>query len=139
MNRLRHMRCYLAGPMDRVPDGGETWRNQLIPFLAERGVAIFNPCNKPISEGIEDAKIRKRLEKYKKQGKFDKVRKEFKLIRHIDLRMVDVTDFTIVNIDLNHYPCGTDEEWVPANRSKKPIIFRCEQGKKHIPGWLFGV
>jgi len=61
-----------------------------------------------------------------------------KTIRSVDLRLVDISDFLIVNIDLNIHPCGTYEEIFWANRQKKPIIIHITQGKNNTPDWLFG-
>ena len=61
-----------------------------------------------------------------------------KTIRSVDLRLVDISDFLIVNLDLDHYACGTWEELFLANRSKKPIVIHIEQGKQNTPDWLFG-
>ena len=61
-----------------------------------------------------------------------------KEIRNVDLRMVDISDFLIVNIDLDIYPCGTMEEIFLGNREKKPIILHMKQGKQNTPDWLFG-
>ena len=32
-NKLQGMRTYLVGAMDRVPDGGVGWRNEITPKL----------------------------------------------------------------------------------------------------------
>ena len=61
-----------------------------------------------------------------------------KTIRSVDLRLVDISDFIIVNLDLDVHPCGTLEEIFWANRQKKPIIVHMVQGKVHTPDWLFG-
>ena len=61
-----------------------------------------------------------------------------KIIRSVDLRMVDIVDFLIVNIDIETYTCGTPEEYFWANRCKKPIICRIVQGKENTPDWLLG-
>jgi nucleoside 2-deoxyribosyltransferase len=61
-----------------------------------------------------------------------------KTIRAVDLRLVDMSDFLIVNLDINTHPCGTLEEIFWANRQKKPIIIHMEQGKNQTPDWLFG-
>ena len=41
MNRLKNTICYLCGPMDRVADGGVTWRRNLTPKL----IPVKNPQN----------------------------------------------------------------------------------------------
>ena len=51
---------------------------------------------------------------------------------------LDISDFLIVNLDLDTHPCGTYEEIFWANRQKKPIIIHTVQGKEHTPDWLFG-
>ena len=61
-----------------------------------------------------------------------------KTIRSVDLRLVDISDFIVVNLDLNIHPCGTYEEIFWANRQKKPVIMRVLQGKENAPDWLFG-
>ena len=61
-----------------------------------------------------------------------------KEIRAVDLRMVDTSDFIIASLDLNVHLCGTLEEIFWANRQKKPILIRMEQGKKNTPDWIFG-
>ena len=58
INRLKGMRTYLAGAMDRVPDGGVVWRDKITPLLESKGVVVLNPCDKPVEVGIEDASTR---------------------------------------------------------------------------------
>jgi hypothetical protein len=138
MNRLRNQRVYLAGAMDRVPDRGTTWRDYITPYLEEFGVHVFNPIKKPTDVGLEDdetAKIKKQL---KQSQKYDELSALMKVIRSVDLRLVDISDFMIVNLDLDIHPCGTYEEIFWANRQKKPIIVHMVQGKQNTPDWLFG-
>ena len=49
MNRLEGMRAYLAGAMDRVPDGGVGWRQEIHPTLKRFGIRVLDPCDKPIN------------------------------------------------------------------------------------------
>lgn len=136
MGRLKLQRVYLAGAMDRVKDGGVGWRDAIEPWLESRGVITYNPCNKPIDIGLEDADVRKTINEMKNRGEYDKIRPLYQDIALIDLRCVDIVDFLIINIDLDIHPCGTYEELFLANRSKKPILIRIEQGKKNTPNWL---
>ena len=138
MNRLKNQRVYLAGPMDRCPDNGKTWRVNLTPILKDMGVQVLNPIMKPINIAKEDEDTRKYKLKLKRNQNFDALTSVMKEIRNVDLRMVDISDFLIVNLDLDIYPCGTMEEIFLANRQKKPIILRVEQGKENTPDWLFG-
>lgn len=138
MNRLRANRAYLCGAMDRVKDGGVGWRNEIGAWLRTRGVIVLDPCNKPIDIGLEDAENRALRHDLKQAGDYAAVARDMKIIRCVDLRMVDLSDFLIVNLDMEVHACGTYEELFLANREKKPVIVRVEQGKNHAPDWLLG-
>lgn len=137
-NRLSGQRCYLAGAMDRVADRGCGWRDAITPFLEQLGVVVFNPLNKPTDVGLEDHETHAIKTKLKAKGKYDELTSMMKTIRAVDLRLVDISDFLIVNLDLDVHPCGTLEEIFLANRQKKPILIHMVQGKGHTPDWLFG-
>jgi len=138
-HRLWGMRCYLIGAMDRAPDNGKGWRQRITPFLQRLGIVVLNPCNKPIDAGRETPADKQRHCELRKRRKYDEYAREIKQLRVIDLRMVDMSDLLIVNIDTNIHACGTYEETSWANRLKNPILIHCEQGKQGIPGWMFGV
>lgn len=138
MNRLKNQRCYLAGAMDRVADRGLGWRAFITPILNNFGVQVFNPLNKPTNIGVEDELVVIKKKKLKEEKKYNELSMLMKEIRAVDLRMVDISDFLIVNLDLNTHPCGTLEEIFWANRQKKPILVHMEQGKSQAPDWLFG-
>ena len=99
-NRLRGLRTYLCGPMDRVADGGVGWRIYLSSYLQKRDVVVLDPCNKPTDMGIEDLENREQRHQWKKDGEYEKIAESMRMIRNTDLRMVDVSDFIIVNLDL---------------------------------------
>jgi nucleoside 2-deoxyribosyltransferase len=138
MNRLKNQRVYLAGAMDRVPDRGATWRDSITPFLSAMGIVVFNPISKPTDIGLEDHDSHAIKVKLKEKQRYDELSSMMKTIRAVDLRLVDISDFLIVNLNLDIHPCGTYEEIFWANRQKKPIIIHMEQGKQHTPDWLFG-
>lgn len=137
MNRLQHTRGYLCGAMDRVVDGGETWRVALQNELADLGVYWLDPTHKPIMIGVEDHETRDKLNSLKMQGRYDELPALVSPIRAVDLRMVDISDFLVVNLDIAVHAAGTYEELFLANREKKPIVVRVEQGKANTPNWLF--
>jgi len=137
MNRLNGMRTYLAGAMDRVPDGGSGWRQKITPTLNEFGITVLDPCDKPAEVGIEDDKTRLVIDKYKRAGEFGKIRENYGVIRTLDLRCVDISDFIIASIDMDVHACGTYEEISVANSQKKPVLVWCQQGKECAPNWLF--
>lgn len=136
--RLSNQRVYLAGAMDRVVDRGTGWRDNITPFLEDLGIIVFNPIKKPTAIGQEDAETHKYKQKLKQEMDYDELSRVMKVIRSVDLRLVDISDFLIVNLDLDIHPCGTYEEIFWANRQKKPIIVHMVQGKQNAPDWLFG-
>lgn len=138
IHRLKNQRVYLAGAMDRVPDRGATWRDSITPFLQELNIVVFNPISKPTDVGLEDTDTHKIKTKLKEMQRYDELTAMMKTIRAVDLRLVDMSDFMIVNLDLDTHPCGTLEEIFWANRQKKPILVHMVQGKNHTPDWLFG-
>ena len=138
MNRLALNRGYLCGAMDRVSDGGVGWRQDLIASLKDLKVFWLDPTRKPIDIGVEDMENRGLRQKAKRAGDFEFVRNQMKQIRPVDLRMVDICDFMVVNLDLAVHACGTYEELYWGNRMKKPILVRVEQGIEHTPDWLIG-
>ena len=135
--RLNGTRTYLVGAMDRVPDSGTGWREDVTPFLEGMGVTVLNPCKKPIDVGVEDDDARLNIEAYKSTGNFDMIREEYGNIRAVDLRCVDISDFIVASIDVDVHACGTYEEITLANRQKKPVLVWCQQGKAKAPNWLF--
>jgi hypothetical protein len=137
-HRLLNQRVYLAGAMDRVVDRGNGWRDKISPFLEDLGIIVFNPIKKPTIVGQEDERTHKYKLKLKKERNYNELSELMKVIRSVDLRLVDISDFLIVNLNLDIHPCGTYEEIFLGNRSKKPIIVHMEQGKQEAPDWLFG-
>lgn len=137
-NKLRGSRCYLCGAMDRVQDGGIGWRTMLRDQLSDLGIHWLDPTRKPINIASEDDISRKLRRKAKMIGDFEALVKEMKPIRCVDLRMVDICDWVAVDLNMDVHACGTYEEIFLANRQKKPVLIRVEQGKKAAPDWLFG-
>jgi hypothetical protein len=68
MNRLQNQRVYLAGAMDRVPDRGNGWRDNITPFLERLGVVVFNPIKKPTNIGKEDEQVQVLKKSYNYQN-----------------------------------------------------------------------
>ena len=139
MNRLKGVRCYLAGAMDRVADGGVHWRKRIKEELADLEIKFFDPTRKPSTLGVEDENTRNLIQSAKAQGDFDRVAEILKPIRRVDLRMIDLSDFLIVFLDKDNNGFGTVEEISLGNREKKPVLV-CQEGGKHLcANWLFGM
>lgn len=136
-NNLKNTKTYLVGAMDRVSDGGISWRNKITPHIEQFGIRVINPCDKPIYGVKENDETRWWIEYYKETRQFEKIKEKFGVIRNADLRCVDISDFIIAHIDLDVHICGSYEEIVTANRQKKPVLVWCKQGKEFAPNWLF--
>jgi uncharacterized membrane protein len=124
--------------MDRAKDAGIGWRRNTRWGMNHLGVQWLDPTRKPIDVGVEDDASRELRKKCKREGNLGPVVDEMKPIRRVDLRMVDICDFLIVNLDMDIHACGTYEEIFLANRQKKPILIHVEQGRNAVPDWLLG-
>jgi len=137
MNRLKNTRGYLCGSMDRSPDNGETWRKLIRHHLSDLGIQWLDPTRKPINIGVEDGKSRRLRREAKLGHDYETVTDEMTPIRKVDRRMVNISDFLIVNIDIEVHACGTYDEFSLANDQEKPVLVHVEQGKTECPDWLF--
>jgi nucleoside 2-deoxyribosyltransferase len=126
--------------MDKAPDQGAEWRVWEGDILEKMGIVVLNPCDKPIDleDGLDIECLQYRT-KLKEDGDYKTIASEMKKVRIVDLRMVDMADFLIVNLDTSIPTCGTHEEISWANRMKNPVLIHCKQGKSEIPDWMFGM
>ena len=138
MNRLKGNRGYLSGAMEFCTDFGAEWRKKIRADLSGVGIVWLDPTDKPI-DVLDEPTLIQNIKTARATGDYPSIARDVKLIRHIDLRMCDIADFLIVNIDLKVPTCGTWEELYTANRAKKPCLVRIAQGKVNAPAWLFGV
>ena len=136
---LRGARVYLSGPMDfvasRTAEKQFGWRNRVSDFLQGMGVTVFDPWFKPDVRGLheygrEDVKSGDQLRErwtYKGGVKGATERawcaRQFWETLHIDLRMVDTSDFTISYCPTNIYSVGTPHEIILATNQHKPVLF----------------
>ena len=137
-NRLYGMRAYLCGAIDRAEDGGINWRDYISNFLSNLNVCILNPCNKPTNKGEEGYIAREKRQQLLNNEQYDELSKKIKILRIIDLRLVDISDFIIFYLDPSIHLCGSYNEVFIANIQKKPILTCVEGGKNNTPHWIFG-
>jgi hypothetical protein len=131
-------RVYLSGPMDFVASREEEmkngWRTRVGAFLRARGCVVFDPWTKPGVRGLDEygregpdtAKARENWT-FKDNPKGAKRRstltgKYWETV-HIDLRMVDTSDFTIAYCPTNIYSVGTPHEIALCRQQRKPVLF----------------
>jgi hypothetical protein len=135
---LKDARVYLSGPMDFVASRAEEakngWRNRVGQFLKSLGVTVFDPWQKPEVRGLYEygregpATSEPRKMWTFEQGKSgadrrSKCAEAFWPALHIDLRMVDTSDFVIAYCPTNVYSVGTPHEIVLARMQRKPVLF----------------
>ncbi|HTI99017.1 MAG TPA: hypothetical protein VL527_09050 [Dongiaceae bacterium] len=136
---LRGARVYLSGPMDyvasRAAERQSGWRNRVSQFLELYGVTVFDPWYKPGVRGLhrygrEDAKSGERIRArwtYARGKKGAQQRawcaRQFWETLHIDLRMVDTSDFSVSYVPTNIYSVGTPHEIIMATLQHKPVLF----------------
>jgi hypothetical protein len=131
-------RVYLSGPMDFVADREYEmkygWRSRIGTILRSVGCVVFDPWQKPEvrglneygREGVDTTRIREAWvfhdgargakARAKLTGKFWET-------LHIDLRMVDTSDFVIAYCPTNVYSVGTPHEIALARLQRKPVLF----------------
>ena len=135
---LEGTRVYLSGPMDFVASRREEmkygWRTRVGAFLRARGCIVFDPWQKPAvrglqeygREGLDTARTRKAWTFEDSRAgakKRAKLADKFWETLHIDLRMVDTSDFTIAYCPTNIYSVGTPHEIALCRQQRKPVLF----------------
>ncbi|MCX6895269.1 MAG: hypothetical protein NTZ16_07185 [Verrucomicrobia bacterium] len=136
---LRGARVYLSGPMDfvasRTAEKKFGWRNRVSDFLQTMDVTVFDPWFKPDVRGLheygrEDVKSGDRIKDiwtFAGGRKGAQARswcaRQFWETLHIDLRMVDTSDFSISYCPTNIYSVGTPHEIITATLQHKPVLF----------------
>ena len=137
-NHLKGARVYLSGPMDFVASRANEkkfgWRNRVGDFLRAFDGVVFDPWFKPAVRGLheygrEDLKsldIREhwtfRRGRRGDEGRAGIAAKFWETL-HIDLRMVDTSDFTIAYVPTNIYSVGTAHEIILSRQQLKPVLF----------------
>ena len=134
---LAGARVYLSGPMDFVASRAKEkqlgWRTRVGQFLHSCGVRVFDPWNKPNIRGLyeygrEDANSLRKREQWtfstKPRGSVTRgeCAASFWETLHIDLRMVDMSDFVIAYCPTNIYSVGTVHEIVVARLERKTVL-----------------
>ncbi len=136
--RLTGLSVYEAGAIDLCPTLGKEWRARYQKRLKkEFGLVVYNPMSKPKGLINEDAQRIAYLKKLKEKELYDEYAREMSLVREIDIRMVNRSDFLIFYLDLDIHTCGSYEEVKITADANKPIMVVCKQGKKNVPGWLY--
>ena len=140
MNELKHTRCYLIGHMQYI--NGRGWRDKVKEELTETGITFFDPYHKPFIHDIpEDEGSREEMLHWMDTEQYDLVAQRMRSVRSYDLRLCDVCDFFIANINPTVASWGSAEEITTVIRQKKPVFLVIDdpKGKKACPLWMLGV
>ncbi|MGB8135775.1 MAG: hypothetical protein WCF15_03210, partial [Pseudolabrys sp.] len=110
------------------------WRNRVSEFLQELGVTVFDPWFKPEIQGVKEyGREDETTAKVRAQWSFDPSEKgasarascadHFWPALHMDLRMVDTSDFIVAYVPTNVYSVGTPHEIILCRSERKPVLF----------------
>jgi len=126
VNMLHGVRVYLSGPMDYIAErqGSEAedgWRRRVGDILTKKyGAIVFTPWNKPPVRGVGPyGREGEEGQDYRKNWTFESgergstgralcSEKAWPMV-HIDLRMVDTSDFVIAYCPTNVYSVALPE------------------------------
>jgi hypothetical protein len=134
MNYLKDRRVYLSGAIDHSPDGGVGWRKAITPKLLELGLQVYDPTQDPKQTKASSCHQLLAEEKY------DEATAVIKSFVRKDLALVDRSDIIIAKISLGITMTGTVDEIITSTRmGHKPTLLFCNEGKKKIPAWYFGI
>lgn len=141
MNRLKGQLCYLAGFIDADPVSARGWREEITTFLNGIEVGVLNPCDKAISNISvrEDEEFVSYINKLKEDGEYEEVTRQMKEIVRVDLKMCDICNFCILNINRNMHMCGSYFEYATLCQQRKPVLVYCEQGIQFVPNFIWGI
>ena len=118
------------------------WRDVLKDKLGELSIKVLSPMHANfVSHTDEAMETHHKLKHLRANGQYDAVAGHMKKIVQQDLRLIDLADFVIFNIEILKPTFGTLHELVVANMQKKPIflIVNHPDGKKATPLWLLGL
>lgn len=139
MNRLKNHVFYLGGPIDNADDFGKGWRTRLTKFLHSHEMGVFNPLDKATGTIDEGEDFVATVQHLKDIGNYEEAEYLMRETVRADLGMLDQSAAMILYIDKNIHMCGSYGEQSQACMRRLPVIICCEQGKKKVPNWLFGI
>ncbi len=129
-------RVYLAGNIENSNDF-KSWRDIIAVRLKKLGIVSLDPTKEVFIKSFkEDIDYRNQLLKMREEGRFDELTEIMKKIVGKDLRMVDISDFTIFYIEPDCPTYGTTHELVNAAMDRKPILMVISD-KRKLPLWYF--
>ena len=128
----------MAGNLEYTSDA-ENWRDRMEASLTEMGVTVLSPI-KPMFDfqEAETPEFRRELLEARSSGDFSYVKERMKPIIERDLRLIDLCDFCVINLEVCKPTFGTIHELVIAEQQQKPI-FLIVRNKRVTPLWILGL
>jgi len=142
MTRKRSI--YLAGAIEKAPDLGATWRNEVSPTLEGLGFKVFNPLKEESTIAkVEQVKATyESWEDYRNATTVEDYTDTLRQIVDLDLDIIAYkTDILFVYWDLYvQQGAGTIGEITIARYLGIPVYIICSPDTKlsKIPGWVLG-
>ena len=137
-NILKNTKVYLAGNMEHTDDS-VNWRNYMAYNLKEMDIKVLSPLDTMfINQNGETDADRCRLKRERQLENYEYVAEYMKGIVQKDLRLIDLSDYVIVNMEIKKPTFGTIHELVIAIQQKKPV-FLAVGDKRDCPLWLLGI
>ena len=138
MNILKNTKVYLAGNMEHT-DGSVEWRDYVSKKLSQMEIKTLSPLDTVfVNQNNESEEDRLKLKVARSNEDFDYVSTYMKAVIQKDLRLIDLSDFVIINLEISKPTFGTIHELVIATQQKKPV-FLSVGDKKMCPLWLLGL
>jgi nucleoside 2-deoxyribosyltransferase len=138
-NILKNSKVYLAGNMEHT-SGAEGWREFVKNRLRPSKINILSPLDtKFLGYPLESREDIVNMKQERARGNFKMVSNYMKNVIRKDLRLIDLSDFVIVNMEVLKPTFGTMHELVIAGQQKKPIFVSISEGKKECPLWILGL
>ena len=139
MNILNKTKVYLAGNLENAKASTNTWRDYVKNELGSLNITFLSPLEHMFTDDMpEDESNQLAVKTLRSNGEFDAVHQHMKKIIRKDLRLVDISDFFIFNIDTKTPTYGTIHELVLASQQRKPVFISV--GDKHLcPLWIMGL
>jgi len=120
--------------------GAEGWREFVKTKLGSVGINTLSPLDtKFLGYPVESREDIVKMKQFRTEGDYKKVSDYMKMVIRKDLRLIDLSDFIIVNMEVSKPTFGTMHELVIAGQQKKPIFVSISEGKRECPLWILGL
>jgi hypothetical protein len=139
MGLLQGTNCYTIGPLECGSfKEARRWRTYVQDKLKPLEIKILSPLDKMFRNfKTESESTNNQLKQALKDGKYELVHEEMKMIRNRDLAACDLSTFLIAIIEPGIATYGSIDEIVTSKRNQKPVFLVIpDKGFEAIPLWL---